>query len=133
MKAETVHFMDYTNFFLKHNYYCTLKLLYLVLHECCKAVLLTGDSLRSHNGQPFTTIDNDNDILETDNCAEKYKGGWWYRSCLNSNLNGLYLNGDHTGSQRGQGMVWKHWFEDTPTGLHYSFLSSVMKIRPDAF
>ena len=51
-----------------------------------------GDSLSAHDGMSFTTDDKDND-LHFQNCASKYKGGWWFDSCYGSHLNGLY----HTG------------------------------------
>jgi len=44
-----------------------------------------------HNGMQFTTIDVDNDLKSGVNCAADDKfGGWWYKSCANVNLNGLY-------------------------------------------
>ncbi|XP_037821970.1 ficolin-2-like [Lucilia sericata] len=45
-----------------------------------------GDSLSEHNGYKFSTYDRDNDN-STGNCAYKWKAGWWYHSCYNSNLN----------------------------------------------
>ena len=48
-----------------------------------------GDSLAYHSGYRFTTRDQDNDAWNS-NCAQYYKGAWWYRSCYWSNLNGLY-------------------------------------------
>ena len=43
-----------------------------------------------HNGMQFTTIDVDNDLSAV-NCASYEKcGGWWYYSCCDANLNGLY-------------------------------------------
>ena len=40
------------------------------------------------NGLKFTTIDNDNDLHELYNCAEK--GAWWSNRCYNLNPNRLY-------------------------------------------
>ena len=54
-----------------------------------------ADKLEYHNGSPFSTYDRDNDA-SNGNCAENCQGAWWYKSCLASNLNGLYLQGhDH--------------------------------------
>ncbi|XP_037732884.1 angiopoietin-related protein 7-like [Drosophila subpulchrella] len=44
-----------------------------------------GDSLRIHEGMKFSTFDSDPD---TANCAEVYKGGWWYNNCHGSCLTG---------------------------------------------
>ena len=49
-----------------------------------------GDYLAYHNGQRFSTRDQDNDAWSY-NCASYiWNGGWWYRRCWTSNLNGLY-------------------------------------------
>ena len=53
-------------------------------------IFFTGDDMGTHNGQVFTTKDRDND-KSSKNCAEAYKGGWWYNSCYLVNINGLYL------------------------------------------
>ena len=52
-----------------------------------------SDSLYYHNGMAFTTSDNVND-KSNNNCATRFKGAWWYRSCHKSNLNGLYLKNE---------------------------------------
>jgi hypothetical protein len=45
--------------------------------------------LRDHNGDKFSTLDQDND-LSSDNCAVINHGAWWYINCTRSNLNGDY-------------------------------------------
>ena len=53
-----------------------------------------GDSISgrySLNGMAFSTYDRDND-LSSRNCALGTKGGWWYRDCTHSQLNGLYYH-----------------------------------------
>ena len=54
-----------------------------------------GDSFSGHRGSPFNTKDQDNDSYSS-NCAVSYKGAWWYTSCHDSNLNGLYHHGHHS-------------------------------------
>ena len=34
-----------------------------------------------HNGNYFTTLDNNNDNYEG-NCASAAKGGWWFSACF---------------------------------------------------
>lgn len=48
------------------------------------------DSMSYHNGMPFSTKDKDNDKHDSKHCAVNYSGGWWYRGCHQSNLNGIY-------------------------------------------
>ncbi|XP_018414840.1 PREDICTED: ficolin-2-like [Nanorana parkeri] len=82
-----------------------------------------GDSLTYHNGEMFSTIDQDHDT-NVGNCAKTCKGGWWYKSCYNANLNGLYLLGEINSESSG-GSVWK-----TGKGFKYSYKYIEMKIRP---
>ncbi|XP_011194706.2 ficolin-1-like [Zeugodacus cucurbitae] len=82
-----------------------------------------GDALlRHHSGQKFSTYDQDNDHW-TSNCAERYKGAWWYNSCQESSLNGQYLNGTHK-------VEWMSIIWNSDRGNNYSLKYSHMGIRP---
>lgn len=61
-----------------------------------------GNALSYHDSMSFSTEDKDNDP-SNHNCAKIFKGGWWFKTCLISNLNGKYLKKktSHT-----HGMVW---------------------------
>ncbi|XP_071946050.1 angiopoietin-related protein 2-like [Antedon mediterranea] len=79
-----------------------------------------GDSLTYHNGQQFSTYDRDNDKYSI-NCAESWKGAWWYYACAYSNLNGLYLT---PGSSSYTGIFWYHF-----KGTSYSLKKTVMMVK----
>ncbi|XP_028898582.1 ficolin-1 [Zeugodacus cucurbitae] len=84
-----------------------------------------GDGmLNAHAGSPFSTYDQDNSERSF-NCAEAYKGGWWYGNpnCHQSNLNGLYLNG--VTNSYAVGITWYSW-----RGDYYSLKYVHMAIRP---
>lgn len=57
--------------------------------------VLPGDSMSYHQGRPFSTYDNDNDIAVT-NCALSYKGAFWYKNCHRVNLMGKYGDSSHS-------------------------------------
>ena len=79
-----------------------------------------GDALLRHNGHLFSTEDNDNDDALNMNCADHYKGGWWFKHCFVAHLNGQYY---HLGqSQNYQGILWQTWKSE-------SLKSCTMKIR----
>ena len=79
-----------------------------------------GDKLGNHNGQKFSTKDQDSDISPL-NCAEQVKiqGAWWFYDCKNSNLNGVYRSAMDNGT-----IVWG--------GIH-PIMKVEMKIRPMDF
>ncbi|XP_052085238.1 fibrinogen-like protein 1 [Mytilus californianus] len=74
-----------------------------------------------HNGMEFSTFDKDNDQWEG-NCAKLGDGGWWYKRCLRSNLNGLYLGGKTNNNNNG--IIWWSWH-----GRYYSLKSTKMIIK----
>ena len=84
-------------------------------------LLFKGDSLKYHLGRKFSTRDQDNDVSSR-SCAVIFKGAWWYGDCHHSNLNGLYLRGNH--SSYADGVNWYHW-----TRLYYSLRFTEMKIK----
>ncbi|XP_075042186.1 ficolin-2-like isoform X2 [Mixophyes fleayi] len=81
-----------------------------------------GDSLTYHNNRAFSTWDQDNDA-HTGNCAVDYRGAWWYGVCHDSNLNGLYLKGQHATTATGI-----NWLSGK--GYNYSYRVVEIKFRP---
>ncbi|XP_050782371.1 ficolin-2-like [Gopherus flavomarginatus] len=81
-----------------------------------------GDSLSGHNNMLFSTKDRQQDP-GSNKCATTYKGAWWYSSCHNSNLNGMYWLGSH--SSFADGVNWQ-----AGKGYNYSYKRSEMKFRP---
>ncbi|XP_044194453.1 microfibril-associated glycoprotein 4-like [Thunnus albacares] len=82
-----------------------------------------GDSLKFHNGQKFTTLDKDQDS-RGDNCARKFLGAFWYKTCHKANPNGVYRWVDDK-TLDAVGVEWKNW-----KGYNYSLKTISMKIRP---
>ena len=80
-----------------------------------------GDSFGDHNGYQFSTRDRENDIW-SGNCAQSFKGGWWYNNCHFANLNGVYHGGSH--SSYADGVQWYTW-----KGYYYSLKFADMKVR----
>mgnify|MGYP000226482362 FL=1 len=78
-----------------------------------------GDSLSYHHGMAFSTKDKDND-RNGGSCAVTFKGAWWYRNCLRSNLNGRYPRGGNSGR-----VTWLDWKNN-----QYSMKRAEMKIKP---
>ena len=80
-----------------------------------------GDSMAYHNGMKFSTKDNDNDPASAAHCAIVWSGGWWYNTCHQANLNGLYP----TTSTIGAGyMSWLKLY-----GTFGNIILSQMKIK----
>eukprot|EP00058_Branchiostoma_floridae_P028567 XP_002614058.1 hypothetical protein BRAFLDRAFT_57244 [Branchiostoma floridae] len=91
----------------------------------------TGDAIISvaQNGMKFSARDRDNDILSDTHCARWFSGGWWYRRCTYSALNGAYYKlEDYHGSETGYGVYWGPW-----KGTYYSLKATKMMVRPRNF
>ncbi|XP_063742858.1 tenascin-N isoform X3 [Eleginops maclovinus] len=78
-----------------------------------------GDAMTYHQGRPWTTVDNDNDIA-LGNCALTHRGAWWYKNCHLANLNGRWGDTRHS-----LGVNWEPW-----KGHLVSLDFTEMKIRP---
>ncbi|XP_070407741.1 tenascin-N [Nothobranchius furzeri] len=81
-----------------------------------------GDSMKYHNGRPFSARDKEPDPLGI-HCARAYMGGWWYKNCYKANLNGVYGSNSNN-----QGVVWIDW-----KGKDSSIPLTEMKFRPSRF
>jgi len=102
-----------------------------------------GDNLPP-SGTPFSTKDQDNDeccsgtppmnpelttfLIGGENCAEAYKGAWWFKSCHRAHLNGVN-SGTNDMVRLGQGMVWKDFTPFSPTN-QLVLKQDFMAIRP---
>ena len=78
-------FAEYSNFEISSE-----SVGYKLKYSSYSATSSAGDSLADHKDRRFSTFDRDQDLHQSSNCALAYKGGWWYRSCHKSSLNGLY-------------------------------------------
>ncbi|KAK3085157.1 hypothetical protein FSP39_025183 [Pinctada imbricata] len=59
------------------------------------------------------------------NCAEHYRGGWWYSDCYDSNLNGKYYEqGKHINFFKRNGIHWNS------INNHASLKFVEMSVRP---
>ncbi|XP_070532582.1 ficolin-1-like [Ptychodera flava] len=83
-----------------------------------------NDSFSFHDNGYFSTLDRDHDDFDDKNCADRYKGGWWFKGCLESNLNGQYYHTSNSAS--GRGVYW-YWLGSR---YNYSYKYASMKIRP---
>ncbi|ETN65253.1 hypothetical protein AND_002984 [Anopheles darlingi] len=80
-----------------------------------------GNSLQSSDGMAFSTYDMDNDRSDELNCAKENHGGWWYKDCGDSNLNGAYRK---EYSHDRMGLYWEEF-----RGYYYSLKRTRVMIR----
>ncbi|XP_048770566.2 ficolin-2-like [Ostrea edulis] len=73
------------------------------------------------NGMKFSTKDQDND-LDSRNCAKTFHSGWWHSTCHCSNPNGLYLGGPT--QVHGKGITYARF-----KGNKYSLKSIQIMVR----
>ena len=71
----------------------------------------------------FSTKDVDNDLYVHVNCPVLLKGAWWYHSCSQANLNGLYRRGTYK-TYPSDGVKWV-----TFRGSYYSLKRTEMKLK----
>ena len=94
----------------------------------CRCIFIflgtAGDSFSYHNGMAFSNKDQENDLsITTINCAQQWKGGWWFNACHYAFLNGFYYRGSYSNSWGG--VMWNKW-----KGPNYSAKRAEMKIKP---
>ena len=82
-----------------------------------------GDRLSYHSRGMFSTYDQDHDSRSGSNCAVTFRGAWWFKTCLQSNLNGEYLTGGVTNTK---GVIWA---SAKPGVYWYSFKVAEMKMK----
>ncbi|CAL4062928.1 unnamed protein product [Meganyctiphanes norvegica] len=77
-----------------------------------------GNGMEYHNGQGFSTIDQDNDVWDADCAAEVGGGGgWWYRDCGPTCLTSPYGTGHFS------------WY---PEDSYYTLSKAQMMVRPSS-
>ena len=81
------------------------------------------DSFSFQNKQKFSTYDQDNDQWKDNNCARQFSGGWWYKACHQSGMNGRYSK--TPGIPFGDGIIWQTW-----KGYKYGLSKTQMKVKP---
>ncbi|XP_013418506.1 fibrinogen-like protein 1 [Lingula anatina] len=81
------------------------------------------DGFSKHEGNKFSTYDNDNDSWSEYHCAKDWKGGWWYNNCWYVILNGPYYNETDV---KYKGISWNEWKSEQLKKVE-------MKIRPSFF
>ncbi len=73
--------------------------------------------MTQHDGRKFSTKD-----ISGSNCANTYKGAWWYNACHFTHLNGM--NYQSQNAPYGEGINYYHW-----KGFGHSLASVSMSIK----
>ncbi|CAK8686883.1 unnamed protein product [Clavelina lepadiformis] len=69
----------------------------------------------------FSTPDVDNDDDDSRHCGQKFKSGWWFRSCGETNLNGPYPM--HKQPMSWNNIFWLGWELTNPNHTALRFVS----------
>lgn len=94
-----------------------------------QAFSTAGDAFVNHNGEKFSTPDEDNDSTATRHCAGDYSSGWWFHDCIDSHLNGIYYwDGVYPSVTPPlyDGVSWMAFLQDGDSALK----TVVMAVRP---
>jgi len=78
-----------------------------------------------HDGEGFSTPDNDVDSFSGTHCAMEMSSGWWFHSCRDSQLNGVYYYDGNHPTTTYDGIVYKGFQSETK-----SLKTTVMAVRP---
>ena len=111
----------YYNFFMVGNAASKYKLQVAGYSGTAGDSIEYGSGRDNHNGMVFSTYDSDND-LDSVNCAQLTKGGWWFNACMSSQLNGIYHH--DTTPIASEGVYWY-----TFPGYKRSLKFAEMKLR----
>lgn len=84
-----------------------------------------GDHLGFSLYSPFSTHDHNNDRRRKSLCIQTQKGGWWFGSCYNSNLNGVYAENKQRMSDKT--MFLRNW--KSVNANNTAFRSVSMKLQ----
>ncbi|KAG0433906.1 hypothetical protein HPB47_019491 [Ixodes persulcatus] len=89
---------------------------------------LSYDALSEHNNAKFTTK-NWTNVYHGDSCSGSLSGGWWFKECSKSNLNGFHST--QNPSIRAFGITWH--IKDNDESYYYTYDKVEMKIRDADF
>ncbi|XP_066932879.1 angiopoietin-related protein 2-like [Clytia hemisphaerica] len=67
------------------------------------------DLMTYHNGERFSTFDQDNDSDGNRHCAQLFKGAWWFHNCQHVSLNGAF---DALMNERAFDCIWWGDYDD---------------------
>lgn len=99
-----------------------------LLDSLCSLACTGYDALSYHNGEKFTTK-NWTNVYDGDSCSVRLSGGWWFKDCNKSNLNGLHSNTNS--SIRALAITWH--IEGDIESYYSTYHKVEMKIRDADF